>query len=355
MFGQQVVVAQTNAPCYPRIPPFHPGSAYPEYEFGELAAEPNEVYELVRHALILAGLDAKRAGTPRWNPLGRLIRPGETVLLKPNLIKEFHPRDPLGWQYVMTHGSVVRAVADYVFKALAGHGTVIIADAPQTDSSFYAIVQVLGLDVIRDFYRARGLDIELVDLRLEEWRNRGGVIVGRRRLPGDPRGAVAIDLGPGSAFHGHGGAGRYYGADYDQGEVNAHHSGGRHEYLLAGSAIRADVVFSLPKLKTHKKAGITVSLKNLVGITADKNWLPHHTEGSPEDGGMSTRDRTSSTVASAFSLLDCDGSPSGFRGQAAGSLCSPGGWAAWCMATRSRSSAAGIGGATTRSGGCAWT
>ena len=26
-------------------------------------------------------------------------------------------------------------------------------------------------------------------------------------------------------------------------------------------------------------------LKNLVGINGDKNWLPHHTEGSPADGG----------------------------------------------------------------------
>ena len=60
---------------------------------------------------------------------------------------------------------------------------------------------------------------------------------------------------------------------------------GRHEYLIAGCAIKCDVVFSLPKWKTHKKAGITASLKNLVGVNADKNWLPHHTEGAPARGG----------------------------------------------------------------------
>jgi len=81
-----------------------------------------------------------------------------------------------------------------------------------------------------------------------------------------------------SEFVGHPGAGHYYGADYDSAQVNRHHSGGRHEYLIAGSAIQCDVLFNLPKIKTHKKAGITVSLKNLVGINADKNWLPHHTE-----------------------------------------------------------------------------
>lgn len=47
----------------------------------------------------------------------------------------------------------------------------------------------------------------------------------------------------------------------------------------------ADVFINLPKLKTHKKVGITCALKNLVGINARKNWLPHHTEGTPEDGG----------------------------------------------------------------------
>ena len=47
----------------------------------------------------------------------------------------------------------------------------------------------------------------------------------------------------------------------------------------------ADVFINLPKLKTHKKVGVTCALKNLVGINANKNWLPHHTEGTPEDGG----------------------------------------------------------------------
>lgn len=285
MKGRVVVVSRVGFSRYPDAAPFHPGGGYPEYSLGATSADANWVYEGVRSAFRLAGLDAGRYGTEAWNPLGELIRPGETVLLKPNLIKESHPRDRAGWQYVLTHGSVVRAVADYVFKALEGRGKVIIADAPQTDSSFDAIVRVLGLDAIRDFYRAHGLDVELVDLRQEEWHSRHGVIVSRRRLPGDPRGTVAVNLGLYSAFEGHRGAGRYYGADYDAGEVNAHHTGGRHEYLLAASAIQADVVFNLPKLKTHKKAGITVALKNLVGITADKNWLPHHTEGSPEDGG----------------------------------------------------------------------
>jgi hypothetical protein len=47
----------------------------------------------------------------------------------------------------------------------------------------------------------------------------------------------------------------------------------------------ANCVISVPKLKTHKKVGLTANLKNLVGINGNKNWLPHHREGTPADGG----------------------------------------------------------------------
>ena len=176
-------------------------------------------------------------------------------------------------------------MADYVSIALNGRGRIIVCDAPQTDSNFKAVCQRLGLDQIAEFYRSRGVQFDLIDLRQEEWESIGGAVINRRKLPGDPRGGVAFDLGPASEFSSHAGKGKYYGADYDVLGVNAHHCGGHHEYLLSKSVIEADVFINLPKLKTHKKTGITVALKNLVGINADKNWLPHHTEGDPDSGG----------------------------------------------------------------------
>ena len=47
----------------------------------------------------------------------------------------------------------------------------------------------------------------------------------------------------------------------------------------------ADVVINLPKLKTHKKAGVANALKNLVGINGNKEFLPHHRVGSAPGGG----------------------------------------------------------------------
>ena len=285
MDPRTVAVALADEPAYPNDPPFHPHGDAPGNPFSERSDAPNHAYDAVRRAFELARLDDANTGTAAWNPLGDLIRPGETVVLKPNLVKEFHPRDPLGWRYVLTHGSVIRAVADHVFRAVGPEGRIVIADAPQTDSSFTRIVEVLGLLEVQAFYREHGFELELIDLRQEEWETHSGVVVARHALPGDPRGAVAFDLAANSAFAAHGGSGRYYGAFYDEHQVNRHHSGGRHEYLLSGTVMQADVVFSLPKLKTHKKAGITASLKNLVGVNADKNWLPHHTEGNPSSGG----------------------------------------------------------------------
>lgn len=284
MLDPRLVAAVRDADArYPADAPFHPDTTIVEAPFGERASTPNHAYRAVREAFRIAGLDAPRYGTAAWNPLQGLVRPGETVMLKPNLVKDAHPRDPRGWEYILTHGSIIRAVTDYVWKALEGRGRIWLADAPQTDTSFAAVVRVLGLDALCEYYAARGVAFELLDLRQEEWISRDAVVTERRRLAGDPRGYVAFDLGVKSEFQDH--RGRYYGADYDTDEVNYHHSGGRHEYKVARSAIACDVLFNLPKLKTHKKAGITVGLKNLVGINGDKNWLPHHTEGDPSTGG----------------------------------------------------------------------
>jgi len=45
------------------------------------------------------------------------------------------------------------------------------------------------------------------------------------------------------------------------------------------------VIINLPKLKTHKKAGVTCALKNLIGINGNKEYLPHHRRGGSARGG----------------------------------------------------------------------
>ena len=211
---------------------------------------------------------------------------GDWVVIKPNLVRAAKETDPDEWRCVITSPQLIRQVCEHVCAQLSGKGRVTICDAPQTDSSFALIAERLGLyGLAEECTKRYRIKVEVIDLRNEEWVNEGGIIKARKRIGGDPAGMVAYNLGEGSLFFGFGGEGRYYGADYDAGVVNSHHYGETHEYLLCATPIRADVFINMPKLKTHKKTGVTLNLKNLVGINADKNWLPHHTEGAPETGG----------------------------------------------------------------------
>lgn len=275
--------------AYPTCPPFSPGERFPEYAFSDDAgsAGGNPAYDAVRGAMALLGLDADRFGAKGWNPLGKLIRPGDTVVLKPNFVRDFRETSPDHADCLITHGSIIRAVADYVHIALDGRGRIVIADAPQNDCDYRAVRRITGLDAIQEFYaRHAGFDLETYDLRPESARKVDGVIVGHDALPGDPAGYAKVNLGADSHFAEIGDLCHLlYGAEYDTGELRAHHHHDVHEYLVSGTVLEADCVIGLPKLKTHKKAGITVNLKNLVGINGNKNWLPHHREGTPSRGG----------------------------------------------------------------------
>lgn len=213
------------------------------------------------------------------------IRPGDNVLIKPNLIRQSHTHRPDEWKQIVTHGSVICAVTEAIARALAGQGTITIADGPQTDSDFDAIDARLGLRALAAEISAKypGVRVVVTDLRRERWRTENGVVVDRQRVPDAPGGYTEVDLGALSHFHGR--DANYYGADYDSGFTQSHHRANRHAYLLARLALDADVFINMPKLKTHKKVGITVSLKNLVGINGDKNYLPHFTMGSAGEGG----------------------------------------------------------------------
>ncbi len=271
--------------------PYGPGKVYPELSplLGEAAGSgpPNSAYAAVRAALFAMGLDRERFGTEAWNPLGELVERGRNAVLKPNFIRHWNPQSEGSVESVITHGSIVRAVADYAFLAVGPEGSVTVAEAPQQDCDFEEIRKIAGLDSIVEFYeQTLGRELRVIDLRREAVTFQDGIIVSRQALPGDPAGYRAVDLGRQSFFEKSGlDPDRFRGADYDPSVTAEHHSGGRNEYLLSETVLSADLVINLPKLKTHKKTGVTLAIKNLVGINGDKNWLPHHSVGSVAEGG----------------------------------------------------------------------
>ena len=277
-------------------PPYSPSENFPEYPFGVRKLLDNEVYGIVREAFHNLGLDSLNYGTSQWNPLGKVISPGDRVVVKPNLVNHQSDRNDGDVSPVITSGAVLRAVLDYVWIALKGRGEIIIADSPLGAADWKLILEETGLDRIVDFLKKQGnVKVRTYDLRRETWVCRDGVIFDRRRAPQDPESYVIYDLGKDSYFFRFRGEGRYYGADFDYQFVNAHHHDSTHEYLVAGTIISANAFIHVPKLKTHKSAGITCCLKGLVGINGDKNYLPHYTKGPGNRGGDESPD---------FSMLD---------------------------------------------------
>jgi hypothetical protein len=156
------------------------------------------------------------------------------------------------------------------------------------DCNWDELMRYERLDAVIEYYRrALSFPIELYDLRQFQVTDPDlpAYSTNRTPLPGDPKGMVKVDLGSHSAFAGLAGEERMYGADYDRTETIALHSGGRHEYHVAGTILSADTVISVPKMKVHKKVGVTLNLKGLVGTVANKNCLIHYRLGTPEQGG----------------------------------------------------------------------
>ena len=161
--------------------PFPPETAYPELRslFGEKlrTGKANPAYAAVRSALRALGLDAANFGQPGWNPLGELTPRGGTVVLKPNFIRHWNPREGEDVDCVITHGAILRAAADYAQIAAGPEGRVTLAEAPQMDCDWDRIREIAGLDELVAEHASAGRSLHIVDLRREAVDFEDGIIV----------------------------------------------------------------------------------------------------------------------------------------------------------------------------------
>jgi uncharacterized protein (DUF362 family) len=273
-----------------------------DYDRAHPYGAPGPVYEAIEALFRSLGLDAGRAGTPAWNPLGDLIAPGDRVIVKPNFVssKDMHQK-VVGerLEASSTHASLLRPILDYALRAAGPRGSVCVVDTPVEGCELDKVIGPLGVERLIREMRADHPNLDFLDLRyfavvprlvLDDVRKGKrsynlGMLV-RQRLPGDPRGYRIVDLGAASrlcgravpdeqlCFHR---SHRY--------TPRAHHTGGRHEYALPQTVLDADVIINVPKMKTHKKTGVTLALKSVIGLTSEKYWLPHFTAGDPSVGG----------------------------------------------------------------------
>ena len=272
------------------IAPFGPDSAYPEFVGCPWAApsmSANPVYEGVRQSLVGLGLDKARFGSPAWNPLRELVQASGRVTIKPNMVRHWNENQNGSWQSVVTHWSVVRPLIDYALLAVSPTGRVLIGDAAQWDCNMDVLNGLLEVPSVLAHYETTAPgQVRFADFRREYFDRAGPIKSDRHSLPGDPLGYVEVDLGDFSAFNDPKlDPERFFSSEHDNTRTVESHSNGHHRYLISKSCLDCDLFINVPKLKTHHLLGISVAMKNLVGINGDKNLLPHYRIGFVDEGG----------------------------------------------------------------------
>jgi uncharacterized protein (DUF362 family) len=216
-------------------------------------------------------------------PFGGIIPRGARVLIKPNLVLDRN-QGRWGMEPLITHPSLIRVVAEAAL--MADPSEVLVGDAPIQSCDFNRLTEVTELDrwaeeLMNRDSRFRGVrDFRRTTCNIEN----GVRIASEDRQSED--GFALMDLAENSLLEPiTDDSDSFRVTCYDPRLMAKTHSSGRHQYLVARDVLDSDVIINLPKLKTHKKAGVTCALKNLIGINGNKEYLPHHRVGGAETGG----------------------------------------------------------------------
>ncbi len=285
---------------------YSPNERYPEYRYAHLSGAPNPVYSAVRRSFAQAGLDGAKFGTPGWNPLGQWVAPGADVFILCNFVYHRRPGESdenfLG---KCTHAGVLRPLIDYLLIAVGPQGRVRFGNAPIQACDWARVLRETSADVLLRFYQALGEPVQARDLRLlVSSRSRTGRVRHEERR--NESAAVSVELGRDSFLAGlpPGSFRLLRVSDYDSRKTVAWHGEGQHTYLVNREVLDADVVVSVPKLKTHEKVGLTLALKGCVGAVASKECLAHHRRGLPSRGGDEYRQDATGLKRVASALHD---------------------------------------------------
>jgi len=281
--------------------PFDPPESYPELPFVVRTDKKNKIYPMVRQLMGNLRMDEQNIGTEFWNPFKDLAKPGDIVVIKPNLITHWHYLSRQALYSTVVHGSIIRPLIDYLNLAMRGRGKIIIADNPIVATDFKALMRFTGIQEMATKLNERGyVEIVVLDLRPKILREKAGGDFYYLDQEGDPSGYVDIDLGKESLFSEFDDREsiRYYtladpSVDHidpkfkGKGETDKYHNSKNHIYTISRSILHADLFINIAKMKTHCKAGVTLLLKNVVGVVYGKGCIPHWRQGIPPDGDSS--------------------------------------------------------------------
>lgn len=204
---------------------------------------------------------------------------GKKILLKPNWVR--HNINRTDDVCLCTNEHFILAVL-VVFLKLSPK-SVVIADAPIQGCKWDLLLSSYFLDKVKILSLKYGIEIQIKDFRrtfMDITCNK----VQKERVSMDHY--IIFDVGSRSYLEPiTTNDNRFRVTNYNPDRLKDFHQKGMHKYCIAKEVVDADIVITLPKIKTHQKAGLTNAMKILVGVNGDKDYLPHHRLGAKGYGG----------------------------------------------------------------------
>ena len=205
---------------------------------------------------------------------------GKRILLKPNWVK--HSSNENDEICLRTNDSFILAALEVVLSKSPGH--VVIGDAPVQGCRWDRMIKKEFINSVEELSKKYSITVEIKDFRrVVFYASENESTTDRSSLDE----YIIFDVGEDSYLEPITSTDKnlFRVTQYNPDRFTLSHKKGMHKYCITKELFKADIVISLPKVKTHQKAGITAALKNLVGVNGDKDFLPHHRLGGTGMGG----------------------------------------------------------------------
>lgn len=204
---------------------------------------------------------------------------GKKILLKPNWVK--HNSNPQDEICLCTHPNFILAFLEILLEWRPK--SILIADAPVQGCNWSKLLTQGFLDRVGQLSQSSGVDICIKDFRRVAFSPETNQLEADKK-PLDEY--IIFDVAEKSYLEDITSDKNLFRVTcYDPDRLAESHHKGMHKYCIAKDVFDCDVIITLPKIKTHQKSGLTNSMKILVGINGDKDYLPHHRIGAVECGG----------------------------------------------------------------------
>lgn len=204
----------------------------------------------------------------------------KNVLLKPNWVK--HSANELDEICLRTNDNFLLALLEIILTYKPK--SILIGDAPIQGCNWDKVVTVKLVEAIEKLAEQYNIPVRIKDFRRVIFNpDKNNPVKDRNPLSE----YIIFDLGKKSYLEPitTNEKNLFRVTDYNPDRLAESHHPGVHKYCITKELFDADIVISVPKVKSHQKTGITAALKNLVGVNGDKDFLPHHRIGSVNAGG----------------------------------------------------------------------